>query len=127
MAKTPAKIKAPKVRHDFAQNAFGGKTAKAVAGAEMSLTVQAFCVAHSIGQYVTQAIEQIHHSFRTNGTIVAELDMDGENGEKWVSLRAVVSGSQSEVMAARKQYTRWWVANTPWPERHLIRLSLDMA
>jgi hypothetical protein len=87
--------------------------------------VRAFCGEHQLDRYLEDSLRRIPRVFQIVGLPNAALEQDGESGEKWVSIRVTVLGSPRDVLAARQIYTGWWVENTPWPERQLIRLSLD--
>lgn len=95
-------------------------------GSRFPAEVLAFCKAHGLRRRLDQAIALAQSVLPVIDQPSVELTRDPDTGEEWITLAVVVKGQPADVLIASKRYTAEWVAALAWPDRHRIRLSLDL-
>jgi hypothetical protein len=91
----------------------------------ISADVKRFCADDDLASLLSLSMDLAGRCFGPERTEV-ELMQDPDTNDEWVVVRIDVRGSAESVLASKKRYTAEWVAMAPWPQRHLIRLSLNV-
>jgi len=88
-------------------------------------SVRDFSRTNNLDEFLRIAQELAEECFSPDA-IECELMRDDETEDAWLIVRVRVKDSPENVLAAKKRYTREWIARVPWPQRHMIRLSYDI-
>ncbi len=92
-----------------------------------SASVWRFCDERGIRKYLNKAVELARASFPNVERLDADLRQDPDTGDEWIAFRVTARGSAQEILAYRRAFSAKWTSSVPWPERHYIRLSIDVA
>jgi hypothetical protein len=84
-----------------------------------------FCRKNGLERYLEIAVELAEECFQTLAMSLSFVE-DPECDDRWITLRLDVRGTVESVVAAKKRYSSEWVSRVLWPERFMIRLSLNI-
>lgn len=98
----------------------------AVADAQLSDEVLAFCRDNDLLGHLGRAIELARRYFSIVGDPVVKLEQDPEDGGWYLVLEIRARGEEREFIQAHKDYNRSFANSTCSPAVHMITLMSDL-
>jgi hypothetical protein len=84
-----------------------------------------FTQSNGLGPYLSIAKDLATRLFQVESG-QCEFVQAGDSDDEWIVVRIQVKGTIESVLESKRQYTAQWVAAAPVPQRHLIRLSMNI-
>jgi hypothetical protein len=86
---------------------------------------EAFAKANGLKNQLQTAIALAKKSFSSLQSLQAGVVQDPDSDDKWVALKATLTGTVDDILAAYNSYSSEWVHFVSSPARFMIRLSVN--
>jgi hypothetical protein len=86
-----------------------------------------FAKQNKLEEYIDLAINNIRTIFNNVGIISIDKIIDPDSNEEWITLKFQAEGNTDLLLNKYDKLVRMWIKSVPWPQRSMIRISLEPA
>ena len=87
--------------------------------------VAVFAVNNGLCDFLRFAIDCLKSAFGTDKNYIISKDIDPEISEEWINIDVKVEGNVNDILNKYDHVTELWVLHVPWPQRSMVRFSIN--